>query len=201
MLFIRKVVINTNRTYCLFFDYEYSTDYPHPRYVCREIVKTNDGTQPICGQFIPNELRINDLSTAGKYIVFLRRDLFQELIILPEEHIDNEKFVISVDIWRRIIELHGSLDFRVQVILPKVISPKVNLPKDNSPKIISPKVSFHRQGYFTENHIAESHITEKSYRRWETLVEHVGLFKIIKELQNEQHQIEGRIESIFRGVS
>ena len=29
---------------------------------------------------------------------------------------------------------------------------------------------------------------------------HVGLFKIIKELQNEQHQIESNIESILQGV-
>ena len=43
---------------------------------------------------------------------------------------------------------------------------------------------------------------EAWHRRWETLVgrPHVGLFKIIKELQNEQHQIESNIESILRGV-
>ena len=43
---------------------------------------------------------------------------------------------------------------------------------------------------------------ETWHRRWEILVgrAHVGLFKIIKELQNEQHQIESNIESIFRGV-
>jgi len=43
---------------------------------------------------------------------------------------------------------------------------------------------------------------EAWHRRWETLVgrPHVGLFKIIKELQNEQHQIESNIELILRGV-
>ncbi|RGB34323.1 hypothetical protein C1646_787076 [Rhizophagus diaphanus] len=39
------------------------------------------------------------------------------------------------------------------------------------------------------------------HKRWEMLVgcAHVGLFKIIKELQNEQHQIEIKIESILQG--
>ncbi|CAB4384445.1 unnamed protein product [Rhizophagus irregularis] len=42
---------------------------------------------------------------------------------------------------------------------------------------------------------------EAWHRRWETLVghAHVGLFKIIKELQSEQHQIEIKVESILRG--
>ncbi|GBC10926.2 hypothetical protein GLOIN_2v1446576 [Rhizophagus irregularis DAOM 181602=DAOM 197198] len=41
---------------------------------------------------------------------------------------------------------------------------------------------------------------EAWHRRWETLVgrAHVGLFKIIKELQSEQHQIEIKVESILQ---
>lgn len=43
---------------------------------------------------------------------------------------------------------------------------------------------------------------EAWHRRWETLVgrAHVGVFKIIKEIQNEQHQVELNVESILRGA-
>ena len=43
---------------------------------------------------------------------------------------------------------------------------------------------------------------EAWHRRWETLVgrAHVGVFKIIKEIQNEQNQVQLNIESILRGA-
>jgi len=43
---------------------------------------------------------------------------------------------------------------------------------------------------------------EAWHRRWEVLVgnTHVGVFKIIKEIQKEQNQVELDIESILRGM-
>jgi MULE transposase domain len=48
----------------------------------------------------------------------------------------------------------------------------------------------------TQNNVAAWH------RRWETLVgrAHVGVFKIIKEIQKEQNQVELKAESILRGA-
>jgi len=45
-------------------------------------------------------------------------------------------------------------------------------------------------------------IVEAWHRRWNTLVgrAHIGIFKIIKEMQYEQNQVENNIESILRGA-
>ena len=45
-------------------------------------------------------------------------------------------------------------------------------------------------------------IVEAWHRRWEVLVgrAHVGVFKIIKDIQNEQHQVQSNFEAILRGI-
>ncbi|CAB4475935.1 uncharacterized protein OCT59_017969 [Rhizophagus irregularis] len=45
-------------------------------------------------------------------------------------------------------------------------------------------------------------VVEAWHRRWNTLVghAHIGVFKIIKEIQYEQNQVENNIESILRGA-
>ncbi|CAB4439709.1 unnamed protein product [Rhizophagus irregularis] len=45
-------------------------------------------------------------------------------------------------------------------------------------------------------------VVEAWHRRWNTLVghAHIGIFKIIKEIQYEQNQVENNIESILRGA-
>ncbi|CAG8452795.1 10224_t:CDS:2 [Ambispora gerdemannii] len=101
----------------------FDCDYPHPKIVCKTLVKTNDGRDTICGQYIPDGLRINDLSNDStnevkKYVTCLRRELLQELLLIPyspsnekEEHLNNEKLAISTDIWKSILKLHECLTF------------------------------------------------------------------------------------------
>ncbi|GBB89612.1 hypothetical protein RclHR1_16350002 [Rhizophagus clarus] len=101
-------------TYCLFYDDEYSTERPHPEFIYRTFVNFSDIRAGPCGQYIPNSLRINNLtveSTTKKYSVCLRRDLYRELLLIPYEHDDNEKLVTSVDTWKNIFKLHRRLGF------------------------------------------------------------------------------------------
>ncbi|GES88850.1 hypothetical protein GLOIN_2v1782606 [Rhizophagus clarus] len=87
---------------------------PHPEFIYRTFVNFSDIRAGPCGQYIPNSLRINNLtveSTTKKYSVCLRRDLYRELLLIPYEHDDNEKLVTSVDTWKNIFKLHRRLGF------------------------------------------------------------------------------------------